>query len=1032
MQYEVFGELRALRARAPIDLGGPMARKLLAALLLDAPRTVDRDTLVERLWGAHPPATATTALQVHVSHLRRALDPDYPRGARSVLRTTDEGYALDTDRARVDADRFESLVQETDDLAVFDPERALRVVESARELWRGRPWGALADEPWLRGDVARLEELRRRADELSAEVHLALGHHELIVDALARAVEAEPLRERRWEQLMTALYRCGRQADALRAFQDARHTLTEELGIEPSSALRALDQAVLDQDPSLDAPPRSVPQRPRHNLPAALTSLVGRVDDVPATRKLLEASRLVTITGTGGCGKTRLALAVAEQLVDRYDDGVWFVDLGAVSNVDGAATQIASDLGLRDGDQHAPQGPMALLHEYLRGRELLLVLDNCEHVVADVATVVGSLLASCPRLRVLATSRVVIGVVGENVNALSPLDVPHVDASIDDIGSSPAVQLFLQRAGDAGASHDQTTEQLTAIGKLCRFLDGVPLAIELAAMWTATLTPFEILERLASRLSLAATATDDALSDRQRALRTTIEWSHALLADTERVAFRRLSVFPAGFTLAGAGAVIAGDSDAPDAVVGTIARLVGSSLVRPDHRVPARYRMLESIREYAAEQLRGNREEDQTRDRQLNYFVALARNAKPDEFFGPPVPETMSALDGEHDNIREALERLLAARDGERAVLLAGVMGTYWFERGHWGEGQRWLTRALELTAGSPTLPRARALTALAQTSSSFAGIAARVGELEESVEIYRNHDAAQHDAQLEIVAALMYVSLARAWRRETAPMRAASHEAKKIAASQGSRWVDATIAVYESLALVIEGDLPGARDGLVQDAADLLDLGDEPFAARALMYAGNVSRLLDDLPAARQELELSKELARAHRIHGTHAHGTLALAQVAMQQGEADASSLFLDCLAALELIGDARCTAVCQRSLGSLALDAGRPDEALDWLQQSLEPLAAYDRRTLAVAIADLATIRAQRGDTPDAIRLAAAAQALAREPGMPLAASERARIDAAIAATKADLGTSDAGSSLDNCAVDVDVILEVARQR
>src|SRR5215208_3119881 len=284
MRFEILGELRVLRAGAPIPLGGPMAQRLLAALLLGAPRAVERDTLIERLWDAHPPATATTALHVHVSHLRRALDPDHRGGACSVLRTTGDGYVLAIDRAGIDADRFESLVHRAEEGGITDPQRALGDVESARALWRGRPWGALADEPWLRSDVTRIEELRRRADELWGDVQLALGRHELIVDSLARAVEAEPLREQRWEQLMLALYRCRRQADALRTFQDARHTLTEELGIEPSPALRALEQALLVQDPSLDAPPRSPPERPRHNLPAALTTLIGRENDLRATR----------------------------------------------------------------------------------------------------------------------------------------------------------------------------------------------------------------------------------------------------------------------------------------------------------------------------------------------------------------------------------------------------------------------------------------------------------------------------------------------------------------------------------------------------------------------------------------------------------------------------------------------------------------------------------------------------------------------------------------------------------------------------
>ncbi len=1023
MQYEILGPIRVLRAGAPIHLGGPMALRLLAALLVDAPRAVERDTLIERLWGDEPPATATTALQVHVSRLRRALEPGNRGGASVVLRTTDDGYGLAIERAQIDAEHFESLVREAEDLAGSEPERALGDVESARALWRGRAWGALADEVWTRGEVSRLEELRRRADELWADAQLALGRHDLIVDSLARAVAEEPLREHRWEQLMVALYRCGRQAEALRAFQDARRVLTDELGIEPSPSLRDLEQAVLMQDPDLEAPPRARPQRPRHNLPAMLTSLVGRADDVVATRKALEGSRLVTITGTAGCGKTRLAIAVAEGLVDRFDDGAWFVDLTAAASGDVVATHIATALGLRENDEHGPGSALALLQTFLSDREVLVVLDNCEHVVADVAAVVGSLLSSCPGVRVLATSRVVIGQVGENVQQLSPLATPETDVAVEEVTSSPAVQLFLERAGDAGASFDRAPEQLTTIGELCRFLEGVPLAIELAAMWTAALPPSEILELLGNRLLLIA--TDESLPERQRALRTTIEWSYTLLSDTERLAFRRLSVFPAGFTLGGAAAVIDGDPDATEAVIGPIARLVSSSLVRTyGPHVPARYRMLEAIREFAAEQLHRSAEADHTRAHQFDYFVDLARRSRRDEFFGPPNSETMATLDAEHDNVREALDRLIASRDGERAELLAGAMGTYWAERGHWGEGQRWLTRALELPTDSRSLERARAFIALAQTTSSFAGIATRADELEQAVEICRNHDAPD-----QLAAALMYLSLARAWRREFPPMRAAFGEARQIAAHLGSRWVDTTLAVYDSLALVLEGDRVEAHKGLLQGAAALLDLGDESLAARTLMYAGNVSRLMGDLSAARHELEQSMELASAQEMPGTYAHGTLALAQVAMDLGDTDAPSLFVDCLAALEVIGDVRCTGVCQRSLGSLALDRDQLDEALVWLRQSLEPLAAHDQRTLAIAIADIATIYERHGDAGDAARLATAAQALSEKPGMPLTADERARIDAAVAATNADLQTNGAAPPTEQ-GVDLVGILAIAR--
>jgi predicted ATPase/DNA-binding SARP family transcriptional activator len=1018
MRFEILGELRAFRHETPVKLGGGLPRRLAAALLVDAPETVRRDTLVERLWGSAPPATATTALQVHVSHLRRALEPDCEGGNRSILRTVPGGYALEIDRGDVDADRFEYLVRDAEDVAATDPEGALRTIDAARALWRDRPWADLADEQWLQVDVARLEELKRRADELWAEAQLALGHHARVVNALAGAVEDEPLRERRWEQLMLAQYRCGRQAEALRAFQDARRVLNKEIGIEPSRSLRALERAVLVQDPSLNAESRHEGRRRHTNLPSPLTTLVGRADEVRVAQKRLGSSRLVTITGMGGCGKTRLAIAVAEELVDAYEDGVWFVDLAAAPSATLVTTQIASDLGLRDTDEQGVQDPMAVLHRYLRDRQLLLVLDNCEHVVAEVATVVGSLLASSRRLRVLATSRVAIGVVGEAIDALLPLDTPKENAPLDDIASSSAVQLFLERAGDAGAP----TDQPSTVGDLCRFLEGVPLAIELAANWTGTLVPSEILERLDRRLSLVA--SDDRLPPRQRALRATIEWSQSLLTETERIAFRRLSIFPAGFTLAGAEAVLADDHLGSDAITGAIARLVASSLVRTDHHSnSARYRMLETIREYATEQLSDSGEEADLRTRQLDYFVGLARGVRREEFSGPPERETTIQLDADYDNVRDALERLLVAGDGERAARACGALGTYWFERGYIAEGQRYISRALELTAGSRSVDRALALVTTAQTISHFEDIGRRLEELQEATTILR-----KKGSERQLLFALTYLSMALGFRGHRSEAAAIRAELKEMVSRLDDRWLETSASMIDSLGRAVEREPVAAHAELLRCADVFLELGDEIFAGRVFMYSGIVSQLIGDIAAARRELGQSIEFSRRSGIRGTQAHAELTLALIAMDAGDPEAASLLRECQAIFEMIGDGRCIAVCRRSLGSLALDDDRLDEAAELLRESVDDLAANDRPALAVALADLATIHHRRDDALNAIRLARAALLLAEVPA-PLTASDRARVEAAATATSArDACVDDA--SVPDGRFDLDEIIEFAR--
>ena len=677
MQFEVLGEPRVLRAGAPIPLGGRIVQRLLAALLVDAPGVVERDTLVERLWGDAPPATATTALQVHVSHLRQALEPDLRGGACSAIRTAGDGYALEIDRARIDAERFESLVHDAEELAGVEPEQALGDVESARALWRGRPWGALADEVWLRSDVARIEELRRRADELWGDVQLALGRHELIVDSLTRAVEAEPLREHRWEQLMLALYRCGRQADALRAFQDARHTLTEELGIEPSPALRALEQALLVQDPSLDAPPRLPPERPRHNLPAALTSLVGREDDLRATRKLLEASRLVTLTGVGGVGKTRLAVQSAADLVPRFADGAWLVELAPISDPGLVPGKVAATLGLRE---RGGQSVTDMIADYLADRSLLLVVDNCEHVIDAAARLVDTLLNAAPHLHVLGTSREPLGLRYEQVLRVPVLEVPAPsdDTDADRLAGSAAVQLFVERTQAVTASFGLTAENQADVAELCRRLDGIPLALELAAVRIDSMTPAEIVHHLEHRFQLLG--VDRKHAGRHQTLRGTIDWSHQLLERNEQTLFSRLSVFAGGWTITTARCVATGNGLDEPTVLDGLAGLVRKSMVVAESEAKTtRYRMLESLRRYAHERLASSGEEVAVRTRHAEHFTRLVEGLA-DDVRGPRQDAAYGTLLTELDNVRAAFDWHLAAGDAVTALRLVRILRTFWTE----------------------------------------------------------------------------------------------------------------------------------------------------------------------------------------------------------------------------------------------------------------------------------------------------------------------------------------------------------------
>jgi predicted ATPase/DNA-binding SARP family transcriptional activator len=905
MDYGILGEVRVLRAGAPIPLGGPMAQRLLAALLLGAPGAVERDTLVERLWGDAPPATATTALHVHVSRLRQALEPDLRGGACSAIRTAADGYALEIDRARIDAEQFESLVHDAEELAGVEPERALGDVEAARGLWRGRPWGALADEVWLRSDVTRIEELRRRADELWGDVQLALGRHELVVDSLARAVEAEPLREHRWGQLMLALYRCGRQADALRAFQDARRTLIEELGIEPSPALCALERALLVQDLSLEAPPRSPPERPRHNLPAALTSLVGREDDLRVTRKLVEASRLVTLAGVGGVGKTRLAVQCAADLVPRFDDGAWLVELAPISDPSLVPGRVAATLGLRE---RGGQSVTDMIADYLVDRSLLLVVDNCEHVIDAAARLVDALLNAAPHLHVLGTSREPLGASYEQVLRVPVLEVPAPsdDTDADRLAGSAAVQLFVERACAVTASFGLTAENQADVAELCRRLDGIPLALELAAVRIDSMTPAEIVHHLEHRFQLLG--VDRKHVGRHQTLRGTIDWSHQLLDRNEQTLFSRLSVFAGGWTISTARSVATGSGlDEPTVLDGLAGLVRKSMVVAQSEAKTTRYRMLESLRRYAHERLASSGEEVAVRTRHAEHFTRLVESLA-DDVRGPRQDAAYGTLLAELDNIRAAFDWHLAAGDAVTALRLVRILRTFWTELmpsegvqralaavalgGNASAAARaggladaaWIgyvngreecarhaeeSVALSQAAGIPPDPEALCTLAL---GDFFAGCFDRsLARLEEATVAAR-----AMDDPYEIASALTGMCMARALLGDTDAALAAGEEALAIARDLGY-----VTQIAGSLAAL--GFAWGARD--LERGVALLDeslalKSDTTYSALARVVSGHLRVMLGDHDGALRlfggTLEIYRELGDAFYLP-TSLEGTAA-----------------------------------------------------------------------------------------------------------------------------------------------------------
>jgi predicted ATPase len=684
LEFRLLGPLEARAADRSLPLGGKKQRALLALLLLNANEVVSIDRLIDELWGEHPPATAVHTVRVYVSELRKALRGG---GAQQTLLTREPGYVLALEPDQLDLGRFSRLTAEARRaLAENEHERAAHGLHEALALWRGPALADVANEPFAQKEIAHLEELHLSALEERIEVDLALGRHSELVAELKTLVAANPLRERLRAQLMLALQRSGRQAEALAAYREARSALVGALGIEPSRELRELEAAILRQDAALAAPP--VPSAPTTNLPVPATFLVGRASELAQTVAIVLRPdvRLLSFTGVGGSGKTRLALALAEEVAGEFRDGVFLVELAPLRDSALVLPTIAQTLGLREVSDEPPR---ETLKRFLQEKELLLLLDNFEHVLAAGAAV-AELLAVARRLKVLVTSRASLHVYGEHGYPVPPL------------AENDAVALFVERARAVEPSFEVNARGRGTINEICRRLDRLPLAVELAAARSKLLSPEAMLARLDQRLELLTGGPRD-VPLRQQALRATIGWSYGLLEPSEQTLFARVAVFVGGCTVEAAETVC-------ETALDPLASLADKNLLRLEERAgERRLGMLETVREYALERLEGSGEAERLRERHADYYLALAERAEP-ELEGAGQAEWLRRLGPDHDNFRAALA--WSERSGAKhlELRLAAALARFWAVRGHVSEGRRWLEGALARDGEQPPALRARAL----------------------------------------------------------------------------------------------------------------------------------------------------------------------------------------------------------------------------------------------------------------------------------------------------------------------------------
>ncbi|GLW13104.1 SARP family transcriptional regulator [Microtetraspora sp. NBRC 13810] len=657
-----------------MEVPGIRLRALLAALALEPGRIVTRARLVDWIWGQRPPADEVNALQALVSRLRRVL-PD------GVIEADSGGYRLAVAPDAVDVSRFEHLVGQA--RAVEPAERA-DLLRSALALWRGTAMAdiALRDSDVFDAAVVRLDDLYVAAlgDRVDADIRLGRGSE--LVSELTELVATYPLREGFVAALMRALAEAGRGTEALTVYQRTRERLAEELGTDPSAELSALHTALLRGELGERAENR------RTNLRAELTSFVGRDDVVSAVAGLAVKHRLVTLTGAGGSGKTRLAMETARTMLAELPDGAWLVELASVRAGGDLAQAALTAIGLRDqallGGARGGE-PMDRLIAAVRERTILLVLDNCEHVIEAAAAFADRLLGECRRLRILATSREPLGITGEVLWQNEPLALPAQGADPAEVGASPAVRLLRDRADLVRKDIGSDAHTLSAMARICRALDGMPLAIELAAARLRTMSVDQLARRLDDRFRLLTGGSRTALP-RHKTLRAVVDWSWDLLTEAERGVLRRLSVFSGGASLEAAERVCGDETFAGEQVLDLLTALTEKSLLIADGEGTPRYRMLDTIREYAAHRLAEAGETEPARRAHLAYFTELAETADPHLRRAEQL-EWLATLKAEHDNIGTALRGAIAEGRAPEAMRLVAAVGWYWFLSGHRAEG---------------------------------------------------------------------------------------------------------------------------------------------------------------------------------------------------------------------------------------------------------------------------------------------------------------------------------------------------------
>jgi predicted ATPase/DNA-binding SARP family transcriptional activator len=972
------------------------AKLLIKLLALQPHHQLHREQLIETLWPELDSEAAVSNFNNILYAARRALEPHLPSRAESRFVVIQEQQILlrAPGKLWIDVDAFE---QRADRAFKSD---AVDDYEAALELYGG---DLLPEDPYEDWANTRRESLRLKHRKLLSKLaahHERNNQYEHGIKRLEELIACDETNEEAQRRLMRLYALGGARSEALRQYKQCCDALRRLVDAAPQRATVQLYEQIVagkieplpSRDNETERPPRtnaststsviarsaSEPTKeivegsarrvlgkkaPPNNLPQPLTSFIGREAEIAEVRHAISSTRLLTLTGIGGMGKTRLALHVAACMLDEFEDGIWLVEMAALASPALVPQAVASALGVRD-QQGEPL--LTTLSDFLRPKSLLLVLDNCEHLVEACATLVEALLRACPNLRVLTTSREALGITGETLWRVPSLSLPETEESIETeaLLNYEAARLFVERARLIHPDFQLTQPNAQSLAQLCRRLDGIPLALELAAARAKVLSVEQMLLKLDDRFRLLTGGSRTA-QPRQQTLRAALDWSYNLLPESERVLLSRLSVFAGGCSLEAAEAVCAGGEIETGAMLDLLMHLVDKSLLNfTQQGAETRYRMLETIRQYAAEKLQASGEEAQLAAQHGSWFLQLAEEAE-QLMWQSASSDYLVRLEAEHDNFRAALRWSIEHAEVEMGLRIAGALWRFWEVRGYLNEGRKWMETLLELEAGREAAPlvRAKAFSRAGAIARDQGDYSRGIALLEEGLALYR-----QQGDKWGAASALNGLG---------------------DAAHQQGDYAQATLYWEESLKLFVE-------------------IGDKRATAYLLHNLGNLAKDQSDYQRAttlhRKALPLFEELGDRRAA----AYSLFNLAEISMYEGDLErAAALQQESLSIKRELGDKRGMTFSLCNLGDIARFCSDYQKATAFYLESLTLSREIgDKRSLAFCLEGLAETACEHGESERSARLFGAAETLREAIGAPLPQVKRTDYDRCISALRTAL--------------------------